>query len=85
MPPAVFLDYVNREVLSLQLWPKRIVVADCGDPAEEVSNTAPPKANLSRHRPMFRNDLRKSAVNVLSPIDVIQIRRNPQPGKEREL
>jgi hypothetical protein len=31
MRPAVFLDYPYREIISLQLWPKNIVMADrCG-------------------------------------------------------
>jgi hypothetical protein len=33
---------------------------------------------------MQRNDVSKFAVYVVSPLDVIPIRRIPQPGKERE-
>jgi hypothetical protein len=77
MAPAVFLDDSDREILSLQLRPKRIMVADCGYSTEEVSNATPPKANLFRHRSMFSNYLRKSAMYILSPVDVILIRRIP--------
>jgi hypothetical protein len=37
MAPAIVLNHSNREVLSLKFRPKRIVVADRGDSAEQVS------------------------------------------------
>ena len=84
MAPSEFPDHSHREILSLQLRPKRIVVTDCCDSAEKVSYSAPPKANLFRHTPIFRNCVWKSLVYVLPPFDVIPIRRISQPGEERE-
>src|SRR5580704_10800691 len=78
MAPAIILNDSNREAFSLQFRPKGILVADRGDSAEQVSQAAPPEANLLWHRPMFRNQIGKPAVYVVSPLDVILIRRISQ-------
>jgi hypothetical protein len=61
------------------------VVADGGYSAKKVSQATPPKANLFGHGSMLRNDVWKSAVYVVSPLDVIAIGRIPQSREQSKL
>jgi hypothetical protein len=85
MTPTVIPNYSNRKVFSLQLRPKRVVMTDRCDPAKEVSYSTPPKSKILRDSPMLCNGVWKSAVNILSPFNVIPIRRIPQSWEKCEL
>jgi hypothetical protein len=85
MCPAIFLQHLNREIISLQLRPKNIMVADRCDSAKKIPYTTPSEADVFLHRPMLCNDVRKFAVYVFAPIDVISIRRVGQLGEESKL
>ena len=60
-------------------------MTDSCDSAKKVPYAAPPYPHILRDRPMLCNNIRKLLVYVLSPIDIIAIRRIRQPREKSEL
>jgi hypothetical protein len=85
MCPAIALNHSDRELLSPQLRPKLVVVANCGHSTEKVPNPTPPEANLLRHRPVPRDDLRELPMYVFAPLNIVPIGRVAKPWIKSEL
>jgi len=83
--PPILPRHSDGKVISPQLRPERIMMTYRSHAAQKIAKPAPPQPRALRNRVMGRDDVRKLAMNVLSPFHVISVRRISEPWIQSEL
>lgn len=83
--PPVPADDAHGKMRVLQLRAWRIVMAHRGDPAEQIPDAAPPEPHRIGDQMLSCDHLSEAMMDVVSPLDVVAIRRPAQPWVKGKL
>src|SRR5271154_168099 len=82
MRPAKILQNTHDKIIVEDFWNIRIVVAYGRDTREKVSNSSPPQTSLFGDRPVFPDGRAVREMNILSPLQEVDVSAFPEPREQ---
>ena len=84
MGPRKIAKYTDGEPLVEEFWDIRVVMANGGNAAEKITNSAPPEAGVFANSSMLPDGRGLGMMNIVGPFDEIAVSALAEPWKQRE-